>query len=118
MRNLLVDAAVDQIDGGSTFGVLKFLAASSTVICINTFDSTAFGAAAAAVATANTITDGNSSTAGTVTEFLIASATEDNAAILGSVTSTGAGGDIQLSSNVISSVQTISITSLIYTGLA
>ncbi|HDZ37115.1 MAG TPA: hypothetical protein ENH62_02310 [Marinobacter sp.] len=117
MRNLLADAVVDQIDAPSTtgLGTLRFIDDDSTLICILTFSTTAFGAAATGLATANTITDGNSSLASTVTVATIFSATTLEV-LSCSVTSTGGGGDIELSSNVISSGQTISMTALTYTA--
>ena len=117
MRNLLANAVVDQIDAPSTtgLGTLRFLDADSTLICILTFSTTAFGNSTVGVTTANTITDGNSSLASTVTVATIFSATTLEV-LSCSVTSTGGGGDIELSSNVISSGQTISMTALTYTA--
>ena len=118
MRNLVADQVTAQCDTGSTRSQLLFQDSGSTTICILTFSSTAFGAASTAVAVAESITDGNSTIAGTVTIGLVRSATEFLQVLSCSVTSTGGGGDIELSSNVISSGQTISITSLQYTAPA
>ena len=117
MRNLVADAVVDQIDAPSTtgLGTLRFLDSGSTVVCILTFSTTAFGNSTIGVATAGTITDGNSTIAATVTIGSIFSATTLEV-LSCSVTSTGGGGDIELSSNVISSGQTISMTALTYTA--
>ena len=57
MRNLIADQVTAQIDAGSTFGQLVMQDSGATAICILTFSSTAFGDAAAGVATAESITD-------------------------------------------------------------
>ena len=116
MRTLIADTVTAQADAGSSLARLVLQASASTEVVVPIFDSSAFDAAAAGVATANTITDGIASTAGTVTQGLIESSTELNEVCSFSVTSTGGGGDIELSSNVISSGQTVSITSLTYTA--
>ena len=116
MRNLIADQVTAQFDVGSTRSQLLFQDSGSTTICILTFSSTAFGVSSSGEAAAESITDGNSTIAGTVTIGLARSATEFNQVLSCSVTSTGGGGDIELSSNVISSGQTISITSLTYTA--
>jgi hypothetical protein len=113
MRNLLADTAMGQC---TSLAILSLQAAASTQIVAPTFDSTAFGAASSGIATANAITDGVASTAGTVTIGQILSSTGTLEVLSCSVTSTGGGGDIELSSNVISSGQTVSITSLTYTA--
>ncbi len=116
VRTLLADTVVDLLDLASTeVSTLRFIDSDSTLICILAFSTAAFGAAAAGVATAGTITDGNSSFASTVTVAKIYSfATLE--VLSCTVTSTGGGGDIELSSNVISSGQTISMTALTYTA--
>lgn len=116
VRNLLADTVVDLIDQASTeVGTLRFTDSDSTLICILTFTTTAFGSAATGEAVANSITDGNSTLSSTVTVATIYNfATLEVLAC--SVTSTGGGGDIELSSNVISSAQTISMTALTYTA--
>lgn len=109
----MADAVVDLLDAGATAAYLDFRAASSTSIVICTFQTTAFGAAATGLATANAINDGTASTAGTAT-VAVALGSCSTEVFRCSVTSTGGGGDIELSSNVISSGQTLSITSLTY----
>jgi hypothetical protein len=91
-------------------------AATAAEVATLEMGTSAFGAAAAGVCTASTITDGTASTAGTVTICLFEASTEYGEVFRCAVTSTGGGGDIELSSNVISSGQTISITSLTYTA--
>lgn len=116
MRSLVADTVTAQCDVGSTWGQLVLTAAASTSLCVLTFSSSAFGAASSGVCTAYSITDGIVSTAGTASAFIIRSATQQNTVCQGSVTSTGGGGDIELSSNILSSGQTVSMTSLTYTA--
>ena len=116
MRNLIANTAIDMLSTGSTFGQLNFTAAASTSLVLCTFASTAFGAASTGVKTANTITDGTVTVAGTATICIIRTSTQQLEVCRCSVTSTGGGGDIELSSNVLSSGQTLSITSLTYTA--
>jgi hypothetical protein len=80
-----------------------------------TLASTAFGAAAAGVATAAAIVSDTNAVGGTIAkaEFRNAAGTAE---ILCSVTATGGGGDITLSSVVISAGQTVAVTSLTYTA--
>lgn len=116
MRNLIADTVTAQADVGTTQAILSLQASASTEIVTCQMASTAFGAASTGVCTANTINDGTASTAGTVTQGQILSSTQRNEVCAFSVTSTGGGGDLELSSNVISSGQTVSITSLTYTA--
>lgn len=115
MRSLIADTVVDTIDLGSTFGQLLLRDSGSTTLVTLTFASTAFGAASAGVATANAITDGTVLVAATATIGLIQTST-GNQVLSCSVTSTGGGGDIELSSNILSTGQTVSMTSLTYTA--
>ena len=114
MRNLIADQVTAQADAGSTSAHLLFQDSGSTTLCTNTFASTAFGTASTGLAVANTITDGTVLVAGTATIAVIQSSTQNNTVLSCSVTSTGGGGDIELSSNVLSTGQTISMTALSY----
>lgn len=119
MRALITNTVAATLNGGSTFGQLVFQAAASTQLCANTFASTAFGLAttnSSGQAVANTIVDGTVLVTGTATIAVCQAATQAREAWRGSVTSTGGGGDIELSSNVLSSGQTVSMTSLTYTS--
>jgi hypothetical protein len=120
VRNSLADLVVDLIDIGSTDATGDLQIATSTafttILATLQFANPAFGAAAAGVATANAIApDTNAANTGTATSFRIRD--RNNAEILrGTVTATGGGGDIQLSSVSISGGDTISLTSLTYTS--
>lgn len=116
IRTLVADLVVDQIDLNSPPGKLVFQTSGGTAVATLTFSNPAFGAAASAVATAAAITSDTNAAGGTTTkaELRNGSAT---AIVLCSVTNTGGGGDIQLSSTVISAGQTVSVSSLTYTAM-
>ena len=116
IRTLVADLVVDQIDLNSPPGKLVFQTSGGTAVATLPFSNPAFGAAASGVATAAAITSDTNAAGGTTTkaELRQGGAT---AVILCSVTNTGGGGDIQLSSTVISAGQTVSISSLTYTAM-
>ena len=111
-RNGIADYVVDQLDGGT---LIFYQSNGTTEVATCTFGTPAFGAASAGVATANAITDDTSATGGTTT---IANLTTSGASeiVECSVSSTGGGGDIELSSNVVGAGDTVSISSLTYTA--
>lgn len=114
-RNAACDAIVDLIDNGGA-GTLEFKSADSSVpgtseVATVTFGVTAFGAASTGVATANSTTDDTSAAGGTVAYFTIFSGAA--APIFrGTVTATGGGGDITMSTVTVGATDTVSITSL------
>src|SRR3990167_7704121 len=119
VRNLIVDTVVDLLESaGTTDSQMILMASGTTALVTLTMASTAFGSASTGVATANAITNGTVTVAGTATLGLLRTSTEQNTLCNFSVTSTGGGGDLELSSNVLSTGQTCSITSLTYTGPA
>jgi hypothetical protein len=95
---------VIQTSGGSTVATLPMAA-------------TSFGAASSGVATAGAITSDTNAAGGTAAKGEIQTS-GSVAKILFSVTATGGGGDLQLSSVTISAGQTVSISSLTYTAPA
>jgi len=115
VRTAIADFVVDQLDEGTPPGNLVFRTSGDVEVATLPFSAAAFGAAAAGVATAAAITSDSSATGGT-----IAKATLENAAgtakITCSVTATGGGGDIELSSVSVSAGQTVSVSSLTYTA--
>lgn len=117
VRNDIADLVVDKIDSGSlrTFGTIKFLQADSSLIANLLFEDPAFASATSGTATANPITGDSDCNPGTVTMFEVYSRDSD-AIFRGSVTATGGGGDIVLSSTAIGSGDTITISSLTYTA--
>jgi hypothetical protein len=112
VRTVIADAVTGTI---GTSGKLVFLTAGSAVVATLPFSATAFGAAASGVSTANAITSDTNAVAGTIAkaEFQTSGSVVK---VLCSVTATGGGGDIQLSSVIISAGQTVAITSLTYTA--
>ena len=120
LRNSLADLVVDATDVGSTdaTGDLQIATSTafSTILATLLFANPAFGPAAGGIATANIITaDPNAANTGVAVAFRIRD--RNNAEVVrGTVTATGGGGDIQLSSTSITATDTVSITSLTYTS--
>ena len=119
-RNAMADAVVDRIDLGTTDTTGDLVIQTSGDVEVATLSWTAtpaFGAATGGVATMNAINDDTSATGGTAAKFKFQD--RDNTEVVsGSVTATGGGGDIELSSVVIGAGDTVSITSLTYTAPA
>lgn len=117
VRTGIADFVVDQLDEGTPPGHLVFQTSGDVAVATLTFASTAYGAAASGVATAAAIVSDTNAVGGT-----IAKARQKNAAgtdkIICSTTATGGGGDIELSSVVVSAGQTVAVTSLTYTAPA
>lgn len=115
VRNAIADAVVDAVDAGASAGTLEFHTSGDVEVCTLTFSDPAFGAAASGTATANAITSDTNCTGGTIAKFVVKDS-NGNTIFSGSVTGTGSGGDIELSSVVVSAGQTVSLTSLNYTA--
>lgn len=117
VRNGLADFIDDQVNGGTGAGSLVFQTSGDVEVATCAFSNPAFGAATGGVITANSISDDTNATGGTVTKFRIFDG--DSVEILnGTVTATGGGGDIELSSTTIGAGDTVSITSLTYEASA
>jgi len=117
VRNSIVDGVVDQLDVGTTnpAGQIEIQTAGSVEVATLPFSATAFGAASAGVATAAAITDDSSATGGTAAKY--EAQNRDAAPIwLGSVTATGGGGDIELSTVTIPAAGTVQMSAMTYTG--
>lgn len=120
LRNQLADLVVDAIDVGTTdlTGDLQIATSNAftTILATLNFANPAFGSAAAGVATANAIaSDTNAANTGTAANFRIRN--RNNSEVFqGTVTATGGGGDIQLSSVGITAGDTIALTSVTYTA--
>jgi hypothetical protein len=114
VRNGIADLVVDLIDAGGA-GTIVFQDGSSSDsdVATLTFSATAFGAAANGIATAAAITDDTDCNTGDVSKFTVFSGAGDSC-FTGSVTTSGSGGDIILSSTAIGNGDTISISSLTY----
>jgi len=120
IRNTLADAVVDAIDAGTTDanGDLVIMTTGlGTEVATLGFAATAFGAASSGTATAAAITSDSSATGGTAATFKVQN--KDNTLIFsGTVTATGGGGDIELSSVSIGAGDTVSVTSFTYSASA
>ena len=117
IRNSLADLVVDLIDFAAGAGYIEFQTSGDVEVATCPFSATAFGAAAAGVATANAITDDADATGGTIAKARFFDG--DAAEVLScSVTNTSGGGDIELSNVVVSAGQTVSMTSLTYAAPA
>ena len=116
-RNGIADYVVDQLDLNTPPGKLVFQTSGGAAVATLTFSNPAFGSAASGTATAAAITSDTNAAGGTTTK---AEMRQGNATaiVLCSVTNTGGGGDIQLSSTVISAGQTVAITALTYAAPA
>ena len=118
VRIAVCDFIVDRIDAGAAAGTLEFQTSGDVEVATLTFTDPAFGNAnGSAVATAAAITSDSSATGGTIAK---ARAKDSNGVevFACSVTATGGGGNIELSSVVISAGQTVTISSLTYTAPA
>lgn len=120
IRNTLADAVVDAIDVGSTDpnGDLEFMTSGDVECATIQLSATSFGAASSGTATmASTPLSDTSATGGTVARFRFKS--RDNTEIFrGTVTSTGGGGDIEMSSVSVGPGDTVTISSFTYSASA
>lgn len=120
-RNAASDAVVDLLDGGSAGGTIKIYtgsqptsandAASGTLLATVTMADPAFGASSTGVATmAGTPLSATAVASGTAGWARFADSA--GATVLdGSVTATGGGGQVELTTTTISSGATVQITS-------
>ena len=113
-KNAAIDAITALINVGGA-GTLVFATGADVEVATLTFNATAFGAAAAGVATANTITPDSSATgnASAVDKFIVKSGAGTEI-FRGSVGTAGA--DINLSTTTIDAGDTVSLSTLTYTG--
>ena len=116
VRNSCADAVVDAIDGGAGAGTLVFLTAGAAEVATLTFSDPAFAGASGGAATANAITSDSSATGGTTTNFEVR---DSNSVVVfsGTVTGSGGGGDIELSSTTIGAGETVACSAFTYTAM-
>jgi hypothetical protein len=124
-RNAAADAVVDLIDAGSGAGTLKIYSGSvgttandtpaGTLLATIAWADPAFGAASSGVATATDPASVNASATGTAGCFLVEDDTGANV-FDGTVTATGGGGDLTLSTTSLVSGSPVDITSFTYTA--
>jgi hypothetical protein len=119
VRTGLADYVANAVNNGSTnpSGRLVFLTSANATVASLNFSNPAFGGGANGVVSANAIQDDTNAVGGTVTKFEIR---DRNATVIlsGTVTATGGGGDIELSSTTVGAGDTISVSSLTYEASA
>jgi hypothetical protein len=116
VRDGVANFVVDQLDEGTPPGTLVFQTSGDVEVATLTFASTAFGASSGGVATAAAIVSDTSATGGTIAKARLKNAAGTDK-IICSVTATGGGGDIELSSVVISAAQTVAVSALTYAAM-
>jgi hypothetical protein len=124
-RSAAADAVVDLIDAGAAAGTLKIYSGSvgttandtpaGTLLATVAWADPAFGAASSGVATATDPVSVNASATGTAGCFLVEDSNGNNV-FDGTVTATGGGGDLTLSSTSLVSGSPVDITSFTYTA--
>lgn len=115
-RNAAANAVVDLLDVGTTDanGDLVIMTSGDVEVATLGLSNPAFGAAATGVATASAITSDTSATGGTAALHKMQN--RDNTEVWrGTVTATGGGGDIELSSVSIGAGDTVAVSSYTYT---
>lgn len=114
-RDAIVDTVTGLIDGGAGAGTIEFQTAGSVEVATCTFSADSFPASSGGSQLANAITDDTNATGNgsAVTKFVIKNGSGVEI-LSGTVATSGA--DINLSSTVIGSGDTVSITSLQYTA--
>lgn len=116
-RNSIANLIDDLINAGNSAGILEFQTSGGVEVATLTFSDPAFGAAVNGTITAGAITDDTNATGGTIAKAVFKDS-DGNAVLECSVTATGGGGDIELSSVIISAGQTVGLNSLTYTAPA
>lgn len=118
-RNAMADALVDQIDAGAGAGLWEiWTAAFGTLLGTLTFTDPAFGDAASGTATAANIADDASADSDGTANRLRITTSLPATVYEGTVTATGGGGDLELSTVSITSGDTLSISSATVTAPA
>jgi len=115
IRNSLADLVVDAIDAGAGAGSIEFQTSGDVEVATLTFSDPAFGAASSGTATANSIASDTNATGGTIAKFRVFDS-DSNEVFSGSVTASGGGGDIEITSVAIGAGDTVSISSLTYSA--
>lgn len=122
IRNGLADLVVDAIDAGAGAGKVQITKSAGSYTAGNilaeiTLADPAFGAASGGTATAAgmPVEDSNANNTGTAVEFRVVDST-DTEVFKGTVTATGGGGDMELSSTSITAGDAVRINSFTYTA--
>lgn len=112
LRNTLADAVNTAIGAG---GKLVILTAADAVVATITGGASFFAAAVGGTMTANATTDDTNAVGGTAAKFALRTSADADQ-VLGSVTLTGGGGDIEMTAVDVGAGSTVSLTSLTYTA--
>lgn len=115
VRNSLAGVISAAADAGAGAALIVLRTAANAEVATLTMSATAFGAAASGVITANAITSDTNATGGTVANFILTDS-NSNEVYSGTVTVTGGGGDLELSSLAIGAGDTVSISTWEYTA--
>lgn len=116
-RNAMADGAVDLIDGGSGAGTLQIgtTGFASTLITF-TLSDPAFGAAVTGVASASDLPIAAVAAAtGTAAEYRVRDSAGNTIWSGASVTASGGGGEVQMTSLSITSGQSVNLTAFSFT---
>jgi len=117
MRNTLSSTVGSAIDGGATIptGQVIIRTAGDVEVSTSNYANPAFGAPAAGVITANPIADDVNATGGTAA--IVTNENRDNLEIFrGTVTASGGGGDMIISSITVNPGDTVQHTGATYTA--
>ena len=116
-REALAQVVLDAIDGDAAAGTLELQTSGDSEVATLTlsYPCGTLGGTSNATLTFSSVSDDTNATGGTVAKFVIKDNSGD-AILTGSVTVTGGGGDIELSSVAIGAGDTVSVSSLAYTS--
>ncbi len=116
-RNAAADAVVDLIDLGAADanGDLVYMDSGDVQVALLGFSNPAYANSAAGIAQENPISDETNAAGGTIAKFKIQDR-DNNEIVRGTVTATGGGGDIELTSVVVAVGEALSTTDLPYTA--
>ena len=112
LENNARNAACDAIAALHNSGTLEFQTSGGVEVATIGFAATAFGAAVAGVATANTLTPDSDATGGTTTQF-VTKTSADAVILTGSVDTSAA--DIIIDNTAVSAGVTVDLTSFTIT---
>ena len=114
-RDESCNSIVDLVDVGGT-GTLEFYTAGQALLLAELpFSATAFTASSEGVASADTITQDTSANNTGTAELFVFKNGDDSAVLSGTVSATGAGGDIELNTTSINVGDSLSMSSLTVT---
>lgn len=109
-RDVVADAVVDRIDGGTGAGTIDIgTAAYAIVLATLTFSDPAAGASSSGVKTFNAITEDSSATGGGSAVVFRTRTSDPTDIFFGTCSLVGGGGDMELSSLLINNGDTVQL---------